>query len=82
MEFVDIYPTLTELCGLKIPSHCEGSSMLPLLKAPGQPWKKAAFSQYPRRGLIGHSIRSGRWRYTEWIDVKKGEIKARELYDR
>ncbi|MDT8389750.1 MAG: sulfatase [Lentisphaeria bacterium] len=81
VEFVDIYPTLSELCGLTVPGQCEGSSMVPLLETPDRSWKRAAFSQYPRRGLMGYSIRSGNWRYTEWIDKKTGEIKDRELYD-
>jgi iduronate 2-sulfatase len=81
VELVDIYPTLTELCGFKIPAQCEGTSMVPLLKSPDIAWKTAAFSQYPRGGLMGHSIRSGQWRYTEWIDKKTGEVKDRELYD-
>lgn len=81
VEYVDIYPTLAELCGLEIPSHCEGSSMVPLLKDPHQPWKEAAFSQYPRRGLMGYSIRSENWRYTEWINKKENKIVDRELYD-
>lgn len=81
VEFVDIYPTLAGLCGFPIPEQCEGSSLIPLLEQPGRPWKSAAFSQYPRTGVMGYSIRSGRWRYTEWIDPKNGEIKDRELYD-
>lgn len=81
VEFVDIYPTLAELCGLPIPEQCEGSSLRPLLETPDRPWKSAAFSQWPKRGAMGYSIRSGDWRYTEWIDVKTGEIKDRELYN-
>jgi iduronate 2-sulfatase len=83
VELVDIYPTLAELCGFDIPDQCEGSSLIPLLNDPDRPWKSAAFSQYPRGSeeLMGHSIRSGRWRYVEWIDVETGEIKDRELYD-
>jgi arylsulfatase A-like enzyme len=80
-EFVDIYPTLAELCGLALPAHLEGASMVPLLSDPGLPWKRAAFSQYPSRGLMGYSVRSGRWRYTEWIDIKDGTIKERDLYN-
>lgn len=30
---------------------------------------------------MGYSIRSGRWRYTEWIDRKTGDVRDRELYD-
>jgi iduronate 2-sulfatase len=81
VELVDLYPTLAGLCGLDIPEQCEGSTMIPLLDQPGRPWKSAAFSQYPRGGVMGYSIRSDRWRYTEWIDRKNGEIKGRELYD-
>jgi iduronate 2-sulfatase len=82
VEFVDIYPTLAELCGLAVPAHCEGVSMAPLLDNPGRPWKEAAYSQYPRGGdLMGYTLRSGRWRYTEWIARGKGAVTARELYD-
>jgi iduronate 2-sulfatase len=30
---------------------------------------------------MGYSIRSDRWRYTEWIDRKSGKVAYRELYD-
>ena len=81
VEFVDIYPTLAELCGLGVPAHCEGTSMAPLLEDPGRPWKKAAFSQYPRGSAMGYTLRSGPWRYTEWTEKKTGKLVARELYD-
>ncbi len=80
-EFVDIYPTLAELCGLGVPAHCEGTSMVPLLADPDRAWKSAAFSQYPRRDLMGYSLRTRRWRYTEWQQRKTGACVARELYD-
>ena len=81
VEFVDIYPTLAEACGLGAPEHCEGLSMLPLLENPGRPWKAAAFSQYPRGKLMGYSVRTERWRYTEWIERTTGHVVDRELYD-
>ncbi len=82
VEYVDIYPTLAELCGLDIPAHCEGTSMAPLVADPNREWKKAAFSQYPRAGnMMGYSLHTGDWRYTEWIHRPTGEIRARELYD-
>jgi len=80
-EYVDIYPTLAELCGLKVPGHCEGTSMVPLLADPDREWKTAAFSQYPRRGAMGYSLRTPRWRYTEWIERRTKRVVARELYD-
>jgi len=80
-EFVDIYPTLAELCGLPMPEHCEGTSLASLLRRPDRPWKKAAFSQYPRGKVMGYSLRTARWRYSEWIDRKTRRVVARELYD-
>jgi arylsulfatase A-like enzyme len=86
VEFVDIYPTLAELCGLPTPSHLEGTSFRPLLDNPDQPWKRAAFSQYPRthqgRSLMGYSMRTERYRFTMWQDAKQPDrVDAIELYD-
>jgi len=81
VEFVDIYPTLAEACGLEVPAQCEGKSMMPLLDNPQRRWKAAAFSQYPRGGIMGYTMRTERWRYTEWISRETGEVTARELYD-
>ncbi|MCP4257987.1 MAG: sulfatase [Planctomycetes bacterium] len=80
-EYVDIYPTLSELCNLSAPGHLEGLSMVPLLKNPELPWKKAAFSQYPRGKVMGCSMRTKRFRYTEWKNSETGKVMARELYD-
>ena len=83
VEFVDIYPTLAELAGLPLPSHLEGASAAPLIAEPGRPWKKAAFSQYLRPGkdrIEGRSVRTDRWRYTEWTNAKQENLGV-ELYD-
>ena len=79
-EFVDIYPTLCDLCGLPLPEGLEGTSFAPLLDDPKRPWKAAAFSQYPRGRYMGYSLRTARYRYTEWGSL--GEPPAAvELYD-
>lgn len=83
VELVDLYPTLAQLCDLPLPKHLEGTSFAPLLEKPDQPWKKAAFSQYLRTGKpphTGRSLRTERWRYTEWHDLK-GKPTGVELYD-
>jgi iduronate 2-sulfatase len=81
-EFVDIYPTLAELCGLPVASDLEGTSAVPLMKYPKREWKKAAFSQYPRpKKMMGYSMRTDQYRYTEWIEIKSRDVKFTELYD-
>lgn len=74
VELLDLYPTLVELSGLPAYSRNEGKSLTPLLARPtDRAWTKPALSQV--RG--GRSVRTERWRYTEWEGGKKG----RELYD-
>ena len=80
-EFVDIYPTLSALCDLPVPDHCEGQSLVPLIDTPDRVWKRAAISQYPRGGVMGYTVRTDTHRYTEWQDRQSGEVKAQELYD-
>ncbi|MDB6121630.1 MAG: Choline-sulfatase [Pedosphaera sp.] len=79
-EFVDVYPTLVQLAGLPQPKGLEGISFVPLIENPKQPWKTAAFSQYPRGKLMGHAMRTDRYRFVEWAEKDKAP-EGRELYD-
>lgn len=85
-EFVDIYPTLCDLCGVEPPPGLEGISLGPVLREPERPWKKAALSQYPRNipgqgSGMGYTLRTERYRYTEWRPRDKADVRIRELYD-
>ena len=87
-EFVDVFPTLCQLTGIKIPEQLEGSSLVPILKHPETEFKKFAMSQFPRAGnKMGYSLRTKRFRYTQWLPWNKNTgIKsytpiAVELYD-
>ena len=81
VELLDIYPTLADLCGLDVPKTAEGKSLRPLLKDPQAQWTKPAVTQQIRnhegRQIMGYSVRTERWRYTEWDGGKLGA----ELYD-
>ncbi len=87
VELVDLFPTLCEACGIEAPQGLEGISMLPLLEDPGRPWKRAAFNQIPRPylasedwELMGYSMRTEDYRYTEWLDRDRSPV-SRELYE-
>jgi arylsulfatase A-like enzyme len=72
VDFMNIYPTLCELCDLPQPDHLEGVSMTSLLKNPQTEWSRPAITTYNRGN---HAIRSERYRYIRYADG--GE----ELYD-
>ncbi|MGB2713176.1 MAG: sulfatase [Vicinamibacterales bacterium] len=81
VEYLDLYPTLAELTGLQAPSNLAGRSLVPLVKKPDAPWDHPALTQV-RRGaapkfFMGYSVRTERWRYTEW----DGGTQGAELYD-
>jgi choline-sulfatase len=84
-EFIDIYPTLADACGLPKPKDVEGVSLRPVLDDASAQVRPVAISQYPRndagKSLMGYSIRDDRWRLTLWRDRKDNTIHATELYD-
>ncbi len=78
VEEVDIYPTLTELCGLKPPENqLEGKSLVHLLKNPREKHKDYVFIK------TGHAfmLKTPRYGYTEFIDPKNDQPYAFMLYD-
>ena len=80
-EFVDVYPTLCDLSGLPAPKGVEGTSLVPVMSNPKRAVKTAAFSQYPRPGnIMGYTMRTDRYRYTEWAEKGKDPM-AFEMYD-
>jgi uncharacterized sulfatase len=84
VEFVDIYPTLTSLAHVAAPDSLAGRDLGQLLADPSSPWDGYAVTQVLRpkddrlpEPVMGCSIRTERWRYTEWAEGKHGV----ELYD-
>jgi len=85
---VDLYPTIVELCGLDAPGGLrgqrvlQGQSLVPMLADPSAVGRGWAITQVTRGGgkdpqFFGYSLRTPRWRYTEWDGGRQG----RELYD-
>lgn len=84
VEFVDLYPTLAGAAGLPTPAGLDGRSLMPLLRDPLSGWEGGAVTQILRPAdarlpapVMGRSLRTERWRYTEWNEGEAGV----ELYD-
>lgn len=87
-EFIDIFPTLCDLTGLPIPEKLDGVSLVPMMQKPNVSVKDFAVSQYSYNGCMGYTIRTERYRYTEWIKdwrtfqpFDSSRVRGRELYD-
>ena len=74
VEMVDFYPTLAELAGLQVPESVGGVSLVPVLRDPKTVVRTSALTQLGN----GYSIRTSRYRYTEWGE--NGSL-GKELYD-
>ncbi len=72
VDYMCVYPTLLDLCGIPAPGHVQGKSIRPLLADPSAPWDDPAVTTYRYRN---HAVRSEGWRYIRYADG--GE----ELYD-
>lgn len=72
VNLLDLYPTLVDLCGLKIKSDLEGHSLKPLLTSPNAAWPYPSVTTYKAGN---HAIRGERWRYIRY------ETSEEELYD-
>jgi iduronate 2-sulfatase len=72
VDFMSIYPTLTDLCGIPTPAHVKGPSLRPLLKDPQAPWDMPGITTH---GFQNHGIRTEGWRYIRYANGEE------ELYN-
>lgn len=70
-ELMDIYPTVSELAGLKVPAEVQGQSLVSVLKNPAASVRRGALSL--NRGNYG--LRTTDWAYLRYKDG------SAELYD-
>jgi iduronate 2-sulfatase len=68
VQLLDLYPTLTELCGLPMPGGLSGRSLTPLLANPNARWDHPAYTVTRFQNKLGRAVRTERWRYAEWED--------------
>jgi arylsulfatase A-like enzyme len=80
VELLDLFPTLAELAGLEAPGNLQGKSLVPVIHDNETDLGDVAISMYRRKGAYGYSMRTPRYRYTEWINPD-GKVVYRDLYD-
>lgn len=73
VSLVDLFGTLTDLCGLPPKEGIESRSLVPLLRNPAAPWPHAAITHLDQPQNF--AVSTERWRYIHYRDG--GE----ELYD-
>jgi len=79
VSLMDLYPTLVDLTGFRPPVHLDGHSLVPQLKKPETKTSPVVSSyqfSWTKDPVIGHAVRSERYRYIFYPDVP-----MEELYD-
>ena len=80
-ELIDVFPTLVDYAGLKMPQNLEGKSLMPALKDNNVIVKDVAISQFQRGDnddIMGYTMRTDRYRITLWL---KGEYRKHAVYE-
>ena len=72
VDYMNVYPTVADICGLPVGDHLEGVNMRALLADPDAAWDRPALTTHGRNN---HALRSKRWRYIHYADGSE------ELYD-
>jgi arylsulfatase A-like enzyme len=72
VDFMTIYPTLCDVCGLPTPKHVEGQSIRALLADPTAAWDRPALTTFK---FNNHAVRTEGWRYIRYANGDE------ELYD-
>jgi iduronate 2-sulfatase len=75
-ELIDLYPTLSRLCGLEIPARIQGKDISPMLDNPAYSVRETAFSVAP--SSKGFLLREDKWAYIQYNEDASGGI---ELFD-
>ncbi|QDT27941.1 sulfatase [Gimesia panareensis] len=78
-ELLDLYPTISSLCDLNVPTGIQGKNLAPLLDDPTLKVRDAAFSVDPRnKGNRGFLLRDERYAYIQYKEDASGGV---ELFD-
>jgi len=73
-ELLDLYPTISNMCGLEVPERLQGEDLSPVFDDPSHEVRDTAFSANGR----GFLLRNDRWAY---IQYGEDGSKGAELFD-
>jgi len=76
VEFIDVFPTLTELAGIATPEQATGISLVKLLGDDSLPARSAVFPRYHS----AEAIHTDQYTLTQWFDINN-RVRAQMLYD-
>ncbi len=77
-ELIDLYPTVSELAGLKTPENTQGESLASMLDHPEYEVRDFAFAVSKRFGRMGYLIRTEKWAFIQYGEDAEGGM---ELYN-
>lgn len=72
VDFMSLYPTLCDVCGVAVPKHVSAPGFKSLLADPSAKWDHAAVTTFRRNN---HAVRTEKWRYIRYANGDE------ELYD-
>ena len=76
VEFIDIFPSLSELAGIGSLPQWQGKSFVPLMIDPDLPGSEAVYARHGQ----AESVKTKDYLYTEWLN-EDGAIVQRMIYD-
>lgn len=76
VELLDLYPTISKLCGLEVPTRLQGKDISKTLDDQAHEVREAAFSTAPNRK--GFLLREDDWAYIQYKEDASGGV---ELFD-
>jgi arylsulfatase A-like enzyme len=74
VQLLDIFPTFVEAAGLPMRKEFEGHSLVSLARDPQAAWSHPAYTVCTNAGAVGQSVRTERWRYSEFTGGSGGAV--------
>lgn len=75
VEQFNLFPTISELCGLGTPTGISARSMVKLMRGEEKEWRDVAFSEYEAHPLQSSNrmVRTHRWKYN-WFELNPPQL--------